>query len=116
MPYRASGKPHYRIDTQHLRRFTQFDHFSRYPLADAFRISTFTLSRLFRNQIGIGFTEYVNTRRVTLAKQLLLTTDLPTKRIAEECGLPNYNYFLRLFKTLTGYSPTAFRHKEETGD
>lgn len=89
---------------------------SQTMVADAFQISTFTLSRLFRNQIGIGFTEYVNTRRVTLAKQLLLTTDMPTKRIAEECGLPNYNYFLRLFKTLTGYSPTAFRHRKETED
>lgn len=84
---------------------------SQTQVADAFRISTYTLSRLFKNQIGIGFTEYVNTKRIEYAKELLLTTKQTTRDIAEAAGIPNYNYFLRLFKAMTGESPTSFRQK-----
>ena len=84
---------------------------SQTQVADAFQISTYTLSRLFKNQIGIGFTEYVNTKRIEYAKELLLTTKQTTRDVAEAAGIPNYNYFLRLFKATSGESPTSFRQK-----
>ena len=88
---------------------------SQTQVADAFQISTYTLSRMFKNQIGIGFTEYVNTKRIECAKELLLTTTQSTRDIASAAGIPNYNYFLRLFKATTGDSPTAFRQNHRNG-
>ena len=82
---------------------------SRLQVAEAFEMSTSTLSRLFKNQIGVGFSEYVNEKRIERAKDLLLTTSASTREIAEQVGLPNYNYFLRLFKSTVGVSPTVFR-------
>lgn len=82
---------------------------SQLQVAETFEMSTSTLSRLFKNQIGIGFSEYVNDKRIDRAKDLLLTTKASTREIAEQVGLANYNYFLRLFKSTVGVSPTVFR-------
>ena len=84
---------------------------SQGQVADAFRISTYTLSRLFKNQVGIGFAEYVNTRRLEYAKILLQTTALPIKEIAAQCGYASESYFGRIFKATFGVSPSAFKDR-----
>lgn len=58
---------------------------------------------------GIGPSEYIRSFRMAKAKQLLATTDMPIGAIARECGFANYNYFSRLFKQETGFSPTNDR-------
>lgn len=78
-------------------------------VADLFNISTYTLSRMFNSQVGAGFSEYINTKRINLSKELLITTDKPVQDISLEVGITNYNYFLRLFKSTMGLTPTAYR-------
>lgn len=78
-------------------------------IADHFHISTYTLSRLFKDQFGIGFVEFITSQRMEYAKQLLLTTNEPVGKIATQVGLPNMNYFSRVFKNATGTSPTKYR-------
>ena len=82
---------------------------SQTQVADAFRISSYTLSRMFRKQVGVGFTEYVNFKRLEYAKELLLTTGNSVREIASMAGFANDNYFSRIFKANVGISPTAFR-------
>ena len=84
---------------------------SQVQVADAFRISTYTLIRLFKNQVGIGFAEYVNTRRLEYAKILLQTTSMPIKEIAIQCGYASESYFGRIFKATYGVSPSAFKER-----
>lgn len=84
---------------------------SQQQLADRFQISVYTLSKMFNNQIGIGFSEYINGKRIEYAKELLGSTDIPIKKIAEMIGIPNDNYFSKIFKKYTGLSPIAFRDK-----
>lgn len=84
---------------------------SQTQVADAFQISSYTLSRMFKNQIGVGFTEYVNFKRLEYAKELLLTTNHSVHEIALLAGYANDNYFSRIFKANVGMSPTAFREK-----
>ena len=55
---------------------------SQLQVAEAFEMSTSTLSRLFKNQIGVGFSEYINEKRIERAKDLLLTTSASTREIA----------------------------------
>ena len=59
--------------------------------------------------MGVGFTEYINAKRIELAKDLLRETNETTKDIAIQVGLPNYNYFLRLLKTIVGQTLSAYR-------
>lgn len=92
---------------------------SQTQVADEFHISTYSLSRIFNNQIGTGFTRYVNTKRIDTAKELLLSTENSARDISGQVGLPNYNYFLRLFKDTVGVTPTDYRaaaRKESSGE
>lgn len=84
---------------------------SQIQIADAFQISNYTLSRMFKKQIGVGFTEYVNFKRLEYAKELLLTTTYSIHEISFMAGFANDNYFSRIFKINVGVSPTVFRGK-----
>ena len=78
-------------------------------MADHFNISTYTMSRIFRNDVGIGFVSYVNAKRIEYAKELLLTTKESVHDIAVKSGFDNDNNFFKVFKANTGMSPTTFR-------
>ena len=84
---------------------------SQQQLADYFQISVYTLSKMFNNQIGIGFSEYLNSKRIEYAKELLAATDTAIKQIAVMVGIPNDNYFSKTFKKYTGLSPIAYREE-----
>lgn len=78
-------------------------------IADHFNISTYTLSRIFRNDVGICFVTYVNAKRVEYAKELLLITKESVHNVAVKSGFDNDNNFFKVFKASTGMSPTTFR-------
>lgn len=82
---------------------------SQVQVADRFQISNYTLSRMFKNEMGVGFVEYLSARRLEYAKELLLTTDYSVRDIARMSGFTNENYFSRTFKLYTGTVPSAFR-------
>lgn len=82
---------------------------SQTQVADAFQISNYTLSRLFKLQVGVGFVEYINSKRLEYAKELLLTTQHSIHDIARMAGFSSDNYFSRIFKANVGVSPTVFR-------
>ena len=60
---------------------------------------------------GSTVTQLIAQRRVSAAKKLLISGDLPISVIAEEVGFSDYNYFTRIFKSVTGMSPRDFRKK-----
>jgi AraC-like DNA-binding protein len=68
--------------------------------------------RLFREGTGLTPLEYINKLRIGLAQQLLLNPDLGIAEIGAQVGLPEANYFARLFKSLVGCSPSAYRKKQ----
>ena len=53
--------------------------------------------------------EYVTNARINKARELLVSTEEPVYRIAEQTGLDNYTYFCRLFKHHTGLTPSEYR-------
>lgn len=83
--------------------------FSLQFLADQFSVSASTMSRFFKNECGIGLTEFVTNRRIADAKTLLSDTNLPIKTIAHNIGYNDVNHFIRRFKAYTGSTPTEFR-------
>jgi two-component system, response regulator YesN len=76
--------------------------------ADAIGISPNRLSRLFVEETGRAFTDYLIGYRIERAKELLLLPDASIKSVSLSCGYPDPNYFSRLFKKVTGITPTAF--------
>lgn len=82
---------------------------SQMQVADLFQISNYTLSRLFKNSVGVGFSEYLAAKRLEYAKELLLTTSHTVKEISVMSGFTSENYFSRTFKLYEGVSPSNFR-------
>lgn len=78
-------------------------------LAKLNNISTGYLSGLFKKETGQTLTEYVNGKRVNHAKHLLKTTNLQIQTIAQHCGILDFHYFCRIFKNITGRTPTEYR-------
>ena len=50
-------------------------------------------------------------RRINAAKRLLLQSNMPISAVAEEVGISDYNYFSKVFRSMTGTTPSAFRKK-----
>ncbi|MBP1993331.1 response regulator transcription factor [Paenibacillus eucommiae] len=71
------------------------------------------LSFLFKKEMNVSFTEYLNQLRIEKAVELLLETELPSYRIAEEVGYENINYFGRVFKKQKGVSPQQYRNQHQ---
>ncbi|KNY25660.1 response regulator transcription factor [Pseudobacteroides cellulosolvens] len=80
-------------------------------MAHDFNINANYLGRLFKEELGVYFTDYVNTIRVEKAKELLLTTNKSTREISMEVGYSDPNYFYSLFKKYTGISPSEFKNQ-----
>lgn len=78
-------------------------------VADTFKMSSYTLSRIFKKQVGVGFAEYINSKRIEYAKELLLTTSLSVRDISAMAGFSSDGYFCKIFKATVGVTPASFR-------
>lgn len=67
--------------------------------------------RLMRETFGCSVTEYLHKARLAAATDLLLSTDLPISKIAEQTGFYDASHFSTVFKRETGISPRAYRKK-----
>ena len=65
---------------------------------------------MFQKQLNMGVAEYVNYRRIEIAKKLLTTTKLKVHQIAEQVGYVNIDTFMRNFKKLVHLTPSDYRH------
>jgi AraC-like DNA-binding protein len=78
-------------------------------VARVLHVSTFHFCKLFRKATGLTFTQYLGRVRVEKAKHLLLNPHLRVNEIAYAVGFQSLTHFNRLFRVLTGESPTRFR-------
>ena len=59
---------------------------------------------------GKTLSRMIAERRVAAAKLLLLRSDEPIAAVAGAVGISDYNYFTKIFRTITGMTPSAFRN------
>ena len=65
-------------------------------------------SKTFKKLMGMNYVTYVNMVRIEQAIQMLTTNQYRMIDIALECGFSNIRSFNRVFKEITGYTPTDF--------
>ncbi len=79
--------------------------------AEQLNVNASYLSTLFKKEMGVTLTEYVNRQRVEHGIFLLNATDLLIQTIAQYCGMPDVNYFTKTFKKVTGKTPSEYRNQ-----
>lgn len=72
-------------------------------------ISPFYFSKLFKEETGENFIDYVTMARMQKAKDLLRDQSKSIKEISAETGYADPNYFSKLFKKIVGLTPTEYR-------
>lgn len=93
---------------QYLREHIRSD-LSLQQLSDEFGVSPSHLSRMFKEEIGRTFSQYLLELRMNKAKEWLEHTDLPVKTIADRLHYTSVTNFSRVFKQVAGTSPGKFR-------
>ena len=80
-------------------------------VAKAVNMSTFYFCKMFKKITSINFTDYLSRVRIEKAKNLLLNPNLRISEIAYEVGFQSLTHFNRVFKKITGQSPTQYREQ-----
>ena len=78
-------------------------------LCRALSIGKTKLCTVARNESGMSISHLIAKRRVLAAQEFLKNTDDPIQEIAERVGIPDYNYFSKVFKSSCKMTPSEYR-------
>ena len=78
-------------------------------MGKALHVSPYYLSHVFKEASGYSPTQYLLRRRIGEAQNLLISTDLPMAKIAEQVGFETQNYFNLQFSKHVGMPPGKYR-------
>ncbi len=78
-------------------------------IAGQIHVNTSYLSYLFKVEMGLSFTEYVNTLRINMAKNLLMKTNMSIIDISLQSGFSDQSYFTKVFKKIEVCTPKEYR-------
>ncbi|GAA0133221.1 hypothetical protein YSY43_00610 [Paenibacillus sp. YSY-4.3] len=87
------------------------DHISLQDAADYVNVSPSHLSKIFSQETGQTFIEFLTQTRIRKAMELLHSTQAKTYEVAFQVGYSDPHYFSNLFKRITGMTTTQFRRK-----
>lgn len=82
--------------------------------ADMCNLSESRFSHLFKEQTGQSPITYIINIKIERAKELLENTDLSILQISEMLGMQSQNYFSRIFKKYTSFSPLKYKEVANT--
>lgn len=100
--------------SRHVSKAVQFitDHYasniSLDATANALMLNSSYLSRLFKEEMQMTFTEYLNRVRIKTSCILMESGAYSLKQISSQVGFLNYTYFFKVFKSITGLTPQAY--------
>lgn len=78
-------------------------------MAEYLQISEAYLSRLFKEETGISFSDYVNQQKVEAAANLLRYSDYTDSEISSLFSFSSQSYFIKVFRKHTGMTPKAYK-------
>ena len=79
--------------------------------ADFCHLSLSRFEHVFKDKMGVSPKSYINKVKVTVAYDLISESDLTVRQAAEAVGITDCNYFSRLVKKHTGFSPSSFKER-----
>lgn len=103
--------------TTKLRSIVEYldEHYMENPsldtIAERFFISKFYLSREFKKEYGTTIIQYILTKKITYAKELLRYSNSSIEEIASLCGIGDASYFNKVFRKMEGCTASEYRKK-----
>nr|WP_306792942.1 AraC family transcriptional regulator [Neobacillus paridis] len=79
--------------------------------AEYVNLTPFYFSKIFKERMGVTFIDYLTELRINYAKEEMKSPEKSLKEICFDAGYKDPNYFCRVFKKITGDTPTEYRHK-----
>lgn len=79
--------------------------------AEHVNLSPYYFSKMFKNESGENFSDYVTERRIAKSKELMTDVNVSLKEVCYLVGYKDPNYFSRVFKRVTGATPTEYRNQ-----
>ena len=77
--------------------------------AEHVHLNPYYFSKVFKQQTGETFIDYVTRLRIDKAKEMLKDSRLSMKEVCYSVGYKDPNYFSRVFKKVTGVTPSEYR-------
>ena len=99
-----------RMKTYMKENYSQDIDFSQ--IASSLGYSYDRLRHIFRQKTNTSIHQYLLNCRLYAAKQMILTTDMPIKDIAVQCGFHSSVHFTNFFKSKMNVSPSEFRNAQ----
>ncbi|BBH21304.1 hypothetical protein Back11_26490 [Paenibacillus baekrokdamisoli] len=87
------------------------DEISREDLASIAHINSAYLSRLFKKEVGLSLTDYIQQERMKKASDMLIQSDETISNIAKAFHYTNFSHFSKLFRKYYGMNPQAYRRQ-----
>lgn len=84
-------------------------------LSRTFGVDPCHLSRMFSERLSYGFLKYLHMLRVEHAKNLLRNSRLKMSEVLVQSGFADQKTFNRVFRDVTGVTPTEYRNTKKTG-
>lgn len=81
-------------------------------VTDQLNINMEYFCRLFKNDVGKTFNDYLTDYRLSVAENLIKSTDLSLLEVSEKVGYYNFAYFSRLYKKRRGVNLNQIRKRE----
>ena len=78
-------------------------------LAKRIGLSEVYLSKIFKREVGMTIFQYIAHLRCTQAAEMLKGSDISIQEISSYVGYPDNNYFVKVFKTYYGMTPSEYR-------
>ncbi|WP_010268176.1 response regulator transcription factor [Paenibacillus senegalensis] len=97
---------------QYIRRHFDED-VSLQEIANRFYLSREYISRRFKQEFKVNYSDFVTDIRISKAKELLRSPDLKISEVAGMVGFPDDKYFSKVFKKVVGLSPNDYRKRME---
>ncbi len=78
-------------------------------VADYLKVSSSYLSKLLKQEIGLGFIDYITYVRIKKSIEIMGDPTIKIYKVAELVGYSNQHYFCKIFKKTMGISPKEYQ-------
>lgn len=91
-------------------------HFTLQNIADEIGVNSSYLSRRFSQEVGRGIQRYTLYVRIKAACNMLKYSEAQISEIANYLCFPSQSYFCKVFRDMTGCTPSQFRREKKPAD